>query len=101
MEQRFRNHQINHKFQEKDRKYYCGKLIKRKVKPNIQPESLVLSEQTEPEHDIGNVYKQEMYTWKLTKDQKYQETLVAYLCKNNPSEEAIFGSNKIKRNMKQ
>ena len=33
---------------------------KGKKKPNIQPESLVQSEQTEPEHDMGNVYKQEM-----------------------------------------
>ena len=37
---------------------------------------------------------EEMFTRKLTKNQAYLEILVAYL--NNPSEEAIFGSSKIK-----
>ena len=35
-----------------------------------------------------------MFKRKLTKNQAYLEILVPYL--NNPSEEAIFGSNKIK-----
>ena len=43
---------------------------------------------------MGNVYKQEMLTRKLTKNYENPETLVPYL--NNPSEEAIFGSNRIK-----
>ena len=43
---------------------------------------------------MGNVYEQEMFMRKLTKNQSYLEVLVPYL--NNPSEEAIFGSNKIK-----
>ena len=36
---------------------------------------------------------------KLTKNYKYLEILVPYL--NNPSEEAIFGSHKIRSNMKE
>ena len=43
---------------------------------------------------MGNVYEQEMFLQKLTKNQVYLEILVPYL--NNPSEEAIFGRNKIK-----
>ena len=43
---------------------------------------------------MGNVYEQEIFTRKLTKNQSYLEVLVPYV--NNPSEEAIFGSNKIK-----
>ena len=43
---------------------------------------------------MRNVCEQEMLTRKLTKNQEYLETLVPYL--NNPSAEAIFGSNKIK-----
>ena len=37
---------------------------------------------------------EEMFMRKLTKNQTYLEILVTYL--NNPSEETIFGSNKIK-----
>ena len=47
---------------------------------------------------MGNVYEQEMLTrknWPRTSSsQSYLEVLVPYL--NNPSEEAMFGSNKIK-----
>ena len=43
---------------------------------------------------MGNVYKQEMFTRELTKNYENPETVVPYL--NNPSEEAIFGSNRIK-----
>ena len=43
---------------------------------------------------MGDVYEEEMFTRKLTKNQEYLETLVPYL--NNLSEEAIFGSNKTK-----
>ena len=43
---------------------------------------------------MGNVQEQEMLTRKPTNNQEYLETLVPYL--NNPSEEAVFGSNKIK-----
>ena len=43
---------------------------------------------------MGNVYEHEIFTRKLTKNQSYLEVLVPYV--NNPSEEAIFGSNKIK-----
>ena len=42
---------------------------------------------------MGNVYEQEMFMRKLTKNQSYLEVLVPHL--NNPSEEATFGSNKI------
>ena len=43
---------------------------------------------------MGIFYEQETLTRKLTKNYKYLETLVPHL--NNPFEEAIFGSNKIK-----
>ena len=43
---------------------------------------------------MGNACEQEMFTRKLTKIYEYLETLVPYL--NNPSEEAIFRSSKIK-----
>ena len=41
--------------------------------------------------------EEEMFTWKLTKNWAYLEILVPYL--NNPSEEAIFGINKIKEEL--
>ena len=43
---------------------------------------------------MGHIYEQKMFTGKLTKNETYLEILVAY--PNNPSEEAIFGRNKIK-----
>ena len=46
---------------------------------------------------MGNVYEQEMFTRKLTKNQEYLETLLPHL--NNPSEEAIFRSNEIKEGL--
>ena len=42
---------------------------------------------------MGNVYEQDMYTRKLTKNQEYLDTGTDL---NNPSEVAIFGSNKNK-----
>ena len=39
---------------------------------------------------MGNVYEQEMFMGKLTKNEAYLEILVPYL--NNPPEEAISGS---------
>ena len=50
--------------------------------------------QAEQEHEMGNVYEQQMFTRKLTKNYSYLEVPVPHL--NNLSEEAMFGSNKIK-----
>ena len=45
-------------------------------------------------HDMGNAELQEMFTRKLNKNYACLEILVPYL--NNASQEAIYGSNKIK-----
>ena len=99
MEQYFRNYQIIHKCQEKGRKYYCWKLKKRKVKTEISFRndssrlvrilSTIRAGRARAVEEIctyEEIYQQELDI--------YIEILVPYI--NNPSEEAIFGSNKIK-----
>ena len=92
MEKHFRNYQINHKFQEKGRGYNCLKLRKRKVKTNnqIPPNGQI------PHYNWSRSQSniETMFTRKLIKNQTYLKILLLYL--NNPSEETISGSNKIK-----
>ena len=92
----FRNYQINYKFQEKRSGYYCWKLRKRKVKHqkifinySSRLARALSTIRTGRTRGVG-----EMFMRKLTKDYTYLEILVPYF--NNPSEETIYGSNKIK-----
>ena len=86
-----RNYQINHKFQKKDSGYYCWKLRKRKVKHRkiLRNYSIKWGNYS---IKWGNVYEktnQELHTgvWKYW--------YLTYL--NSPSEETVFGSDKIKK----
>ena len=99
MEQHFRNYHINHKFQEKGRKYFWWKLRKRKVKSwyFFRNYSSRLARILSTIRAGRARAVEEIYTYEETDQQDrgiYLEILVPYL--NNPSEEVIFGSNKIK-----
>ena len=92
----FRNHQINHKLQEKDSGYYyCWKLRKKKVKHQIlfRNYSSKLARTLSTIRAGRATAVEKMFMGKLTRA-SYLEMLVLYL--NNSSEETIFASNKIK-----
>ena len=104
MEPHFRNYQINHKFQEKDRGYYCWKLRKKKVKREMifrdYLSRLARALSTIREQAGLEQSRERKCLWGNYQElasQTYLEILVPYL--NNSSEETIFGSNKIKEQL--
>ena len=96
MKQYFRNCQINHKWQEKSRKYYCWKLRKRKVKSGIffrNYSSRLARILSTIRADRARAVE-EIYTYQEIDQQEldiYMEILMPYL--NNLFEEVIFRSN--------
>ena len=96
MEQHFMNYQINHEVQEKYRENIIAKnwekgkeKTDKKFRKNSSRLARVLS--TIRAGKAREV--EDMFTRKLTRNQVHLEILVPY--PNNPSEEAIFGSNRI------
>ena len=96
MEQHFRNYQINHKVQEKNRKNIIVGIEKKESKKLkfFRNYSSRLARVLSTIRAGRAREVEEMFTRKLTKNQACLEILVPYL--NNPSEESIVGSNRIK-----
>ena len=101
MEQHFRNNQANKKIFRKSQRIFLFGTEKKESKKlkNFQKLLEQISKSTQYNRAGRARTGEEMFKRKLTKNQTYLG-IPAYTIPNNPSEEAVFGSDKIKEEHK-